>query len=187
MTKDEALTLLKQYLKNENLIKHCIASGAVMSALAEKLGQDKDLWQAAGILHDIDLEIVNGDFSVHGIKAGEILKDSLPQEAIAAIAAHNELSSAPPRSTMFEHALACAETITGLITATSYVYPDKNIASVKPKSIVKRMKEKAFAASVNREAIRECEKLGISLDDFAALALEAMQNQQKSEESTLHS
>ena len=176
MTKNEALILLKQYLKNENLIKHCTAAGEVMAALAQKLGQDKDLWQAAGILHDIDLEIIDNDFARHGIKAGEILKDSLPQEAILAIAAHNELSGAPARTTTFEHALACAETITGLITATAYVYPDKKLASVKAKSITKRMKEKSFAATINRDAIMECEKLGISLDDFAALALKAMQD-----------
>jgi len=176
MTKDEALNFLKQNIKNENLIKHCTAAGAVMHALAEKLGQDKDLWQATGILHDIDLELINGDHTTHGVKAGEILQGRLPQEAVLAIAAHNELACARTRATMFEHALACGETITGLITATAYVYPDKKVGSVKVKSITKRMKEKSFAASVNRDTIMECEKLGLTLDDFAALALKAMQD-----------
>ncbi|MFZ4707624.1 MAG: hypothetical protein ACOYMF_16610, partial [Bacteroidales bacterium] len=78
------------------------------------------------------------------------------------------------RTTLFQHALAAGETITGLITATSLVYPDKKAASVKAKSVTKRMKEKAFAASVNRENILECELIGISLDEFAALSIAAM-------------
>ena len=74
------------------------------------------------------------------------------------------------------HALAAGETITGLITATALVYPDRKLASVKIKSVTKRMKEKAFAASVRRENILECEKLGFSLDVFSGIALEAMQS-----------
>ena len=84
------------------------------------------------------------------------------------------MATGKERSTEFEHALAAGETITGLITATAMVYPDRKVASVKPKSVVKRMKEKAFAASVKRENIMECEKAGIPLDEFAALAIAAM-------------
>jgi predicted hydrolase (HD superfamily) len=79
-----------------------------------------------------------------------------------------------PRTSEFHHALAAGETITGLILATSLVYPDKKISSVKPKSVVKRMKEKAFAASVKRENILECELIGLPLDEFAELAIGAM-------------
>jgi len=81
-----------------------------------------------------------------------------------------------PRTTIFQHALACCETITGLITATTMVYPDKKIASVKTSSVVKRMKEKHFAASVSRENILECEKIGIPLPQFAEMAIKAMCN-----------
>jgi uncharacterized protein len=88
---------------------------------------------------------------------------------------HNEISSKEKRKTVFQHALAAGETITGLIIATTLVYPDKKIKSVKAKSIIKRMKEKAFAASVNREIIRECEDINIPLPEFAQIALSAMQ------------
>ena len=178
MTKEQALALLKEHVKNENMIKHCLASGAVMAALARKLGADIDLWQAAGILHDIDIEAAaqSGDLmQKHCTLARAMLDGKLPPEAIAAIEAHNEHANLRARSCVFDHALAAGETITGLITATAYVYPDKKLASVKAKSITKRMKEKSFAASVKRENILECEKIGIPLDDFAALALTAMQ------------
>jgi predicted hydrolase (HD superfamily) len=96
-------------------------------------------------------------------------------EIVEAIHLHNEIAADKSRSKPFHHALAAGETITGLIIATTLVYPDKKLLSVKPKSIVKRMKEKAFAASVNRDIIRECEIIGIPLPEFAELSLKAMQ------------
>ena len=87
---------------------------------------------------------------------------------------HNEEATDIPRTKLLHHALAAGETITGLITATTLVYPDKKIASVKTKSVVKRMKEKAFAASVKRENILECEKIGIPINKFAEICINAM-------------
>lgn len=179
MNKSEALTLLRENIKNENMIKHCIASGAVMSALAQKLGADAETWQNAGILHDIDVEAaaIKGELMKnHCTLSRALLAGKLPDEAVCAIEAHNEHAAIRQRVNTFEHALAAGETITGLITATAYVYPDRKLSSVKVKSIIKRMKEKAFAASVSRENILECEKIGITLEDFAALALKAMQD-----------
>lgn len=175
ITRTEALNLLREYIKNERMIQHCLASEAVMKALARRLGQDEEAWGIAGLLHDIDVEITNADPKVHGQKAAEILNGKVTDDIIDAIAMHNEDSAGAPRSTVFHHALAAGETITGLITATTLVYPDKKIASVKPKSVVKRMKEKAFAASVRRENILECEIIGIPLDEFAAICIKAMQ------------
>ena len=88
---------------------------------------------------------------------------------------HNEVATGKERTTVFQHALAAGETITGLIMATALVYPDKKLASVKVKSITKRMKEKTFAASVKRENILECEQIGLPINDFAEMALLAMQ------------
>ncbi len=79
-----------------------------------------------------------------------------------------------PATTLFQHALAAGETITGLIYATALVYPDKKIASIKYKSVSKRMKQKAFAASVNRDIIMECEEIGIPLDEFIQISVDAM-------------
>ena len=89
---------------------------------------------------------------------------------------HNEMAAGKKRATPFHYALAAGETITGLIIATALVYPDKKLASVKPKSITKRMKQKAFAASVNRDTIWVCELIDIPLPEFAELCLKAMQS-----------
>ncbi len=171
-----AVELLGKHVKNENMLRHCLASEAVMQAIAQKLSEDESSWGLAGLLHDIDVEITNGDSLTHGTKSREILNGLISEEAICAIEAHNEATGVRKRQTKFDHALAAGETITGLITATALVYPDKKIASVKVKSITKRMKEKLFAASVKRENIMECEKLGMSLDEFAEISLEAMKS-----------
>lgn len=177
MDRNLALELLKKHVNNQNTIKHSLASEAVLRALASKFGEDANKWGIAGLLHDIDYEVSEGNPLTHGIICTNILKENkVDEEIIEAINAHNELATnAIQRSKKFHYALAAGETITGLITATALVYPDKKLSSVKVKSITKRMKEKAFAASVNRDVIMECEKLGLTIEEFAQIALEAMQ------------
>src|SRR6056297_2170409 len=174
ITRDEAIQLLKTHVKSANMRKHSYASEAVMRALAKRLGRDEEAWGLAGLLHDIDVEITQADPKTHGPYAANLLKGKITDEMLDAIVMHNEMATGKKRITEFQHALAAGETITGLITATALVYPDKKIATVKPKSITKRMKQKAFAASVKRENILECEELGIPLSEFAALSLGAM-------------
>ncbi|MBN1533532.1 MAG: HDIG domain-containing protein [Spirochaetes bacterium] len=175
-TREEAMALLQTYVKNDRMLKHSLASEAVMRALAARLGEDQDTWGIAGLLHDLDAEITEGDLSNHGLETEKILASQGYDPAIIdAVKMHNEAAHGMKRTTVFQHALAAGETITGLITATALVYPDKKVASVKPKSVVKRMKERAFAASVNRDTIMECERIGIPLAEFAAISIEAMQ------------
>lgn len=175
ITRDQAVELLHQYVNNDRMIRHCLASEAVLRALARRLGRDEEKWGLAGLLHDLDVEITHADPSVHGLETARILTGlGVDPEVVEAIRLHNEYATDIPRTSEFHHALAAGETITGLIVATSLVYPDKKIASVKPKSVVKRMKEKAFAASIKRENIMECELIGIPLDEFAALSIGAM-------------
>lgn len=175
MNLQDAEDLLKKYVKDPKMLYHSYASAAVMEALAERLGKDKEKWGVTGMLHDIDSEITEKDPKRHALEAENILKEyHLDEEMIDAIKMHNEEATGKERTTTFQHALAAGETITGLIYATALVYPDKKIASVKPKSIRKRMKEKAFAASVNRDTIRECEEAGIPLDEFIEISLNAM-------------
>jgi putative nucleotidyltransferase with HDIG domain len=175
LTRAQALELLKIHIKNDRMIAHCLASEAVMRQLAVRLGKDEEQWGQAGLLHDLDVEKTNADPFIHGPEGAKWLKEmGMDEEVVDAIAMHNEVASGKERNTLFQHALAAGETITGLITATAYVYPDRKVASVKPKSVVKRMKEKAFAASVKRENILECERIGIPIDEFAALAIAAM-------------
>jgi len=175
LPREEALQLLQKHIRNEKMIAHSLASEAVMFALAERLGRNTEAWAQAGLLHDLDVEFTNADPFTHGpVAANWLAEMGLQADMVDAIMMHNEIATGRERSTEFQHALAAGETITGLIMATTYVYPDKKIASVKPKSVTKRMKEKAFAASVSRENIMECEKIGIPLDEFAALAINAM-------------
>jgi putative nucleotidyltransferase with HDIG domain len=176
MDRAEALELLKACVKNENLVRHCIASEAVMRALAARLGADTELWGLAGLLHDLDAELTAGDLSRHTLEAERILKEKgLPESLIEAVKLHNEAAhGGKKRSEAFHRALAAGETVTGLITATALVYPDRKLASVKASSVVKRMKDKRFAASVDRAIILECEALGLSLGDFVELSLAAM-------------
>lgn len=176
ISRDAALALLREHVKNENLVRHCLASEAVMRALARHFHEDEEQWGLAGLLHDLDIELTHADLRVHGLEAEKILAArGIDPVIVDAIKRHNEQAHSLKRETRLQRALAAGETITGLVTATALVYPDKKLASVKAKSIVKRMKEKAFAASVNREIIRECELIGLPLEVFAGLALAAMQ------------
>ena len=175
ITREKALELLHQYIKKENMINHCLASEAVMKALALRLGNDEEKWGIAGLLHDIDVEITHADAKTHGQVAIGILREhGVDEEIIEAISLHNEESAQKPRSEQFHYALAAGETITGLIMATTMVYPEKKLYAVKSKSVVKRMKEKAFAASVKRETIMECERIGLPIAEFAEISVDAM-------------
>jgi putative nucleotidyltransferase with HDIG domain len=176
ITREEAFELVKQFVKSPNMINHCLASEAVMRTLAEHVGEDAEKWGLAGLLHDLDAES-HTDLDVHTREAARILEEKgVDAEIIEAIRLHNEQAHpGARRSTQFQHLLAAGETITGLIVATALVYPDKKLASVKPKSVRKRIKEKAFAAGANRDIIRECELGGVPLAEFCDLTLLAMQ------------
>lgn len=175
MDRDQAIALLHSYIKNERLLNHCYASEAVMRALASRLNQDAEKWGLAGLLHDLDVEVIKADPKVHGLETARILEShGCDPEIIHVIRMHNEEATGLERTTQFEHALAAGETVTGLIVATTLVYPERKLSAVKPRSVIKRMKEKAFAASVRRESILECEKAGIPLEEFVTLAIGAM-------------
>jgi uncharacterized protein len=175
LTREKALNLLKSYVKNEKMIIHSLSSEAVMRALARHLGRDEEKWGLTGLLHDIDVEVTGADPHTHALKAEELLSDySLDADMLDAIRMHNEMATGEQRSTEFQHALAAGETITGLIYATTLVYPEQKIEGVKYKSVKKRMKSPAFAASVKRENIMECEKIGIPLDEFIQISVDAM-------------
>lgn len=170
------MNLLQQYVKNEKMVIHSLCSEAVLRALARRLDRDVEKWGLAGLLHDLDVELTNAEPTVHALKTAEILKEKgIDPEIVDAVRMHNEMATGLERNTEFQHALAAGETVTGLIYATALVYPDRKIASVKTKSVTKRMKEKSFAASVNRDHILECEKLGLPLDEFVDISLKAMQ------------
>jgi hypothetical protein len=175
--RDRAEELLKQHIDTESyLLPHSLEAEAVMRGLARKLGRNEELWGLTGLLHDIDFRQTADTPKRHGLVAPTLLaKEDVPAEAIAAIRAHNGEHNGTPIETELDHALRCAETITGLISAAALVQPTKKLASVKPKSVRKKFKDKAFARKVNRQTIRECEKLGLELNEFIEIALRSMQ------------
>ena len=177
MTGEQAAALLDEHIQSDVLKKHCIATEAIMRALAERFGEDPGTWGIAGLLHDIDFEYTKDTPTEHGVKAMDLLAGSgLSEDVMQAIARHNAEMLNLERQTRLDFALTCAETITGLIVAAALVHPDKKIASLKTKSIRKRMKSKDFARAVSREHIALCEQIEIPLDDFIDLSLRAMES-----------
>ncbi len=175
MTRKEALDSVRENVENENSVKHMLATEAIMRALAEQLGEDKNEWGLTGLLHDIDMELTEGDMSSHSKLGADLVREMGASEAVAhAILAHNEAHGVP-RETKLDKALFCADPLTGLITAAALVRPDKKLASVEANSVRKRFKEKSFAAGANREQIATCSELEIELDEFLELGLKAMQ------------
>ena len=175
MERSEAIQLVKENVKNPNLVKHCIAVGAIMKGLAKKLGKDEKVWEITGILHDIDYDKTANQPEKHGLVAEEILKGKVSEEVIHAIKAHNfEHTGIIPKTDM-EKALVAADALSGLIVATALIMPDKKLASVKVKSIKKKFKQKDFARSVNRNHILICRHLGIDEQEFFEIGLKALQ------------
>lgn len=175
MTRDEAVSLLETHIHADNLKSHCLATEAIMRQLALKLGQDQQLWGIVGLLHDLDFEYTREDPATHGLKTVELLAPyPLPEEASNAILRHNAEALGLLRQTTLDNALTCAETVTGLIVAAALVHPDKQIRSLKPSSVRKRMKSKDFARNVNRAHIVLCEQIDIPLMDFIELSISAM-------------
>lgn len=174
MTREEALQLVKQNVQNQNLIKHMLATEAIMKALAKKFRKDEELWGITGLLHDLDFDQTKDTPEKHGLVTAEILKDKVDETIIRAIKSHNDLLGAPRESDL-EHTLASSEQLTGLIVGCALVMPDKKLASVRPETILKKFKDKSFTANVKREIILECEKISLSLEEFVKIGLEAMQ------------
>jgi putative nucleotidyltransferase with HDIG domain len=175
MTRDEALDSISVNVENQNTVKHMLATEAIMRALARRLGEDEEEWGLTGLLHDIDMELAEGDMSTHSKLGADLVRELGASEAMArAILCHNEAHGIP-RETKLDKALFCADPLTGLIIAAALVRPDKKLAGVEASSLRKRFKEKSFAAGANREQISQCTEIGLELDDFIELGLEAMQ------------
>ena len=175
MNRAEALDSIKANVENENLIKHMLATEAIMRALAGRFGEDEEEWGLTGLMHDIDVELTGGDMSSHSKLGADLAKDLGASEAVAhAILCHNKRHGISCE-TMMDKALFCADPLTGLVTAAVLVRPDKKIANLEAKSVRKRFKEKSFAAGVNREQLARCSEIGLELDEFIEIGVGAMQ------------
>lgn len=172
-----AVELLNNTVTTEHIIRHSYAVEAVMRKLAQKFDpENEELWAMSGLLHDLDNDLVDwkSDASVHGPKTIELLKDLNygDENMYHAILAHNPATRTKIKSTL-DRCIYAGDPITGFINAIALVYPDKNVHSVKVKSITKRMKETRFAAGADRDAMWSIEEL-MPFGEFAELALNAM-------------
>lgn len=176
MMREEALKLVKEKIKNPNLIKHCLAVEACMRALAKHFNEDEEKWGLAGLLHDIDYEETKDNPNKHSLIGAEMLeKLGLDREICEAVKTHNEAHGIPPASLMAK-ALYSVDPLTGLIVAAALVLPSKKLADLTVENVLNRFKEKAFARGANREIIKKCEEINLSLEEFIKIGLEAMQN-----------
>jgi putative nucleotidyltransferase with HDIG domain len=176
MTRDEALSLVRERVSNENLVKHMLATEAIMGALAERLGGDEESWRLAGLVHDLDAQETAESMDVHAARAVECLRATgLEDEQILhAILAHNPANGSSIESQM-DRALFACDCLTGLVTAAALIRPEKRLELVSLKSLKKRFNEPAFARGARREDIMTCSELGLELDEFLGLGLNAMQ------------
>lgn len=176
MERDKALDLLKENLKNQNLIKHSLAVEAAMKVLAGHFNKDIRKWSICGLVHDIDYEKVKGKPDLHSKKGSEILRSlGFDEEICNAVLTHNEVHGIEPK-TLMARALFCVDPLTGLIVAATLVLPSRKINDLKNENVLRRFKEKAFARGANREIIAKCQEyLRLPLPEFIGIVLSSMQ------------
>jgi len=173
MKREEALELVKLKVKNKNLIKHMVAVESCMVELSKHFGEDERLWALAGLLHDLDYEETKDDFSQHGFVTAKMLEEKgIEEEVLNAIKSH---PGHIPRTSKMAKALYCVDPLTGLIVAAALMHPTKKLTGINTQFVLNRFKEKRFAAGANREQIKTCESLELSLEEFITICLTAMQ------------
>ncbi len=173
MRRDDALALVNAEVRTKNTIKHMLAAEAAMGAVARCLGADEETWALAGLLHDLDYERTKDEPDRHGVLTAEMLAPyALPAEVTEAVLAHNRRKEA---AADIERALLAVDPATGFIVAAALMHPAKTLAACDVPFLMKRFREKRFAAGANREQMATCETLGVTLEEFLGLCLAAMQ------------
>jgi putative nucleotidyltransferase with HDIG domain len=172
MNRADALNLLKQYTESESLLKHAYAVEAAMAAYAEKYNEDKELWSIVGLLHDFDYEKYPDE---HPMRGSGILKQAgVSDDVRTAIMGHADFTGVP-RETLMAKVLFAVDELAGFITAVTLVRPSKALSEVQVKSVKKKLKDKNFAAKVNRDGIRQgAEELGVDFDEHIMFVVRAM-------------
>ncbi|HHY63988.1 MAG TPA: HDIG domain-containing protein [Clostridiaceae bacterium] len=174
MDRSRALEELSLRIENENIIKHSLAVEAIMRKLAAHFNEDDNLWGITGLVHDIDYERIEGKMELHGKMGGDILEGLDADETIVyAVRAHNPMNGLPRRRKI-DKALYCADPMAGLIIACALILPEKKLKNVDTKFILNRFNDKGFARGANREQIASCSELGLTLEEFASISLEAL-------------
>jgi putative nucleotidyltransferase with HDIG domain len=174
MNRQDAWELLCEYTKSEGLRKHALAVEAAMRHFARKRGEDEEKWGIVGLLHDFDYEI-HPTLDKHPAEGASILRErGWPEEIIHAVLSHADHTGVERVSAM-EKTLFAVDELSGFVTAVALVRPNKSVFEVEPSSVRKKMKDKAFARSVNRDdIIKGAEGLGVDLNAHIAEVIEAM-------------
>ncbi len=174
MTRDEALALVREFVRNENLVKHMLAVEACMRFYAEKYDQDPESWGLLGLLHDFDWEI-HPTLEEHPIQGAPILRArGVSEDIIQDILSHG-VGTGVPRDTLRRKALYACDEITGLVTAVALVRPSRSLLDLEPASVKKKWKDKAFAAGTDREEMaRAAEEFGVDLWEHVGNVIAAM-------------
>src|SRR5205085_7184731 len=175
-TRNDSYRLMTSHVKNVNLQKHMLSVEVALRFYARKYGEDEELWGMTGLLHDCDYEEYP-DLREHThVLAGWLQEDGYDERIIYAILAHNDLNvETHPRNNLLSHALYACDEVTGMITATALVRPNKSIIGLEVNSVRKKMKTKGFAAGVNRDdLVKGAAELGVELDEHIAFVIEAM-------------
>lgn len=173
MTRDQAIAIVKEHCGNKNLVKHMLATEAVMAGLATRLGEDAESWALAGLVHDLDYDETAAEPSRHGLVSAAKLEElGFPPEIVHAVKAHNDHVA---RETPMDRALYASDPVTGLIVAAALMHPSKRLAELDVEFVMRRFKEKRFAAGADRDQIRTISELGLELGDFLGIAIESMQ------------
>jgi putative nucleotidyltransferase with HDIG domain len=174
MIREEALALVQSKVKGKNLIKHMLAVEAIMKRVAQHFSENVGMWGLTGILHDLDYDETVNNFDQHSLLTCEWLKEyNLDEQILYAIKSHPK--KVEPKSRM-DWTLFAADPLSGLIVAATLMHPTKRLKDVTVDFVLNRFKEKRFAAGANREDIKSCESIGLSLEQFVGLALEGMQS-----------
>jgi putative nucleotidyltransferase with HDIG domain len=174
ITRQAAWDLLCEYTTNENLRKHALAVEAAVRGYAQRFGEDEELWSAVALLHDFDYERFP-TLADHPFRGAEILKErGCPDVVIHAVLSHADHTNTP-RETRLEHALFACDEMAGFVTAAALVRPSKSVLDLEASSVVKRMKDKAFARAVSRDDLRKgAEELGLPLADHITNVIQSM-------------
>lgn len=178
MNREQAHDILKKYMEGEAYLQHSYAVEAIMRGLAKRLApEEEEFWGIVGLLHDLDEEQCDwrNHPEVHGPTSVEILKKEGIEDKVLfdAICAHNPKCGVKAKTTL-QYAVLAADPMSGFVKAVAQIYPDKKVASVKPKSIRKRFNELRFAAGANRDYMEAIEFTGLRLEDLMDIALEEM-------------
>jgi putative nucleotidyltransferase with HDIG domain len=174
MTRDEALNLVREFVKNEGLVRHMLSVEAAMRFYAEKYGEDVETWGLIGLLHDFDWEI-HPTLEGHPQKGSVILRErGVSEEIIQDILAHADHTGVP-RDTVRRKAIAACDEVTGLITAVALVRPSRSILDLEASSVKKKWKDKAFAAGTNRDEMEHAAKeFGVEIWEHVGNVIQAM-------------